>query len=110
MKRFKAAVLDASLFRRSYIIVLLLCNVTLLLIPAYIALVVTFFWGAFLVIRNEIKKHTALKTRYGMWLILFLIGSVFTLVFHISSQLMTNVYNVIMLLHAAICFFIFYPN
>ncbi len=108
MKRFKAAVLDASLFRRSYIIVLLLCNVTLLLIPAYIALVVTFFWGAFLVIRNEIKKHTALKTRYGMWLILFLIGSVFTLVFHISSQLMTNVYNVIMLLHAAICFFIFY--
>ena len=36
MKRFKAAVLDASLFRRSYIIVLLLCNVTLLLIPAVI--------------------------------------------------------------------------
>lgn len=108
MSRFKAAVLDTSLFRRSYIICLFFCNITLLLVPAYIGLVVTFAWGSFLVIYNEIKKHTALKTRYGFWLILFLIASVFTLVFHISSQLLTNVYNVIMLLHIAICFFIFY--
>lgn len=108
MSRFKAAVLDTSLFRRSYIICLFLCNVTLLLIPAYIGLAVTFVWGAFLVIYNEVKKHTALKTRYGLWLILFLFGSVVTLVFHISSQLLTNVYNIAMLFHMAICFFIFY--
>lgn len=108
MSRFKAAVLDTSLFRRSYIICLFFCNITLLLVPAYIGLVVTFVWGSFLVIYNEIKKHTALKTRYGFWLILFLIASVFTLVFHISSHFLTNAYNVIMLLHIAICFFIFY--
>ena len=108
MQKFKAAVLDVSLFRRSYIICLLLCNITMLLIPAYIALVVIFFWGAFLVVRNEVKRHTALKTRYGLWLILFLIASAITLVFHISSQLLTNIYNVLMLFHVAICFFIFY--
>ncbi len=108
MTRFKAALLDTSLFRRSYIICLLLCNVTLLLIPAYAALAVMFVWGSFLVIYNEVKRHTALKTRYGFWLILFLTASLITLVFHISSQLLTNLYNVVMILHAAICFFIFY--
>ena len=108
MSRFKAAVLDASLFRRCYIICLFFCNITLFLVPAYIGLVVIFCWGAFLVIYREIKLHTALKTRYGLWLILFLIASVFTLIFHISSQLLTNLYNVALILHAAICFFIFY--
>ena len=108
MSKFKAAVLDTSLFRRSYIICLLMCNVTLLLIPAYAMLAVMFLWGAFLVIHNEIKRHTALKTRFGVWLILFLVSSVFTLIFHISSQALTNLYNIAMILHAAICFFIFY--
>lgn len=108
MSKFKAAVLDASLFRRSYIICLLMCNVTLFLIPAYIALAVIFIWGTFLVIHNEVKKHTALKTRYGLWLILFLFCSAVTLVFHINSQLLTNIYNIIILFHVAICFFIFY--
>lgn len=108
MRKFKAAVLDASLFRRCYIICLLLCYVTVFLIPAYIALVVLFLWGAFLVVHNEVKKHTALKTRFGLWLILFLVASVITLLFNISSQLLTNLYNNVMLIHIAICFFIFY--
>lgn len=108
MSRFKAAVLDTSLFRRSYIICLLLCIVTPLVVPAYIGLIVLFLWGSFLVIYNEIKKHTALKTRYGLWLILFLFGSVVTLAFHISSQFLTNLYNVALLFHVAISFFIFY--
>lgn len=108
MSKFKAALLDTSLFRRSYIICLLLCNITVLLIPAYAGLAVLFLWGSYLVIHNEIKRHTALKTRFGMWLILFLFASVVTLVFHISSQLLTNIYNVMMILHAAICFFVFY--
>ena len=59
MSKFKAAVLDTSLFRRSYIICLLMCNVTLLLIPAYAMLAVMFLWGAFLVIHNEIKRRLA---------------------------------------------------
>lgn len=108
MSRFKAVVLDTSLFRRCYIICLFFCNITLLLIPAYAGLAVMFFWGAFLVIYNEIKKHTALKTRHGLWLILFLISTVFTLIIHISSHWLTNAYNAVMILHAAICFFIFY--
>lgn len=108
MSKFKAALLDTSLFRRSYIICLLLCNITVLLIPAYAALAVLFLWGSFLVIHNEIKKLTALKTRFGLWLILFLISSLITLVFHISSYLLTDLYNVMMIFHAAICFFIFY--
>ena len=55
MSRFKAAVLDTSLFRRCYIICLFFCNITMLIVPAYIGLAVMFCWGSFLVIYNDIR-------------------------------------------------------
>ena len=60
MSKFKKAVLDTSLFRRSYIICLFCSNISFVLIPAYAVLAVLFIWGVFLMIHNERKYHTIL--------------------------------------------------
>ena len=108
MSKFKKAVLDTSLFRRSYVICLFCSNISFVLIPAYFALIFLFFWGVFLLIYNERKHHTILKTRYGLWLMAFVLTSLLTILVHLASSFLYNAYNFIMLLHVAICFFLFY--
>ena len=108
MGKLKAVLTDTSLFRRSYIICLLLCNITPLLVVMYALLAALFLWGVFLLVYNEVVRHTAEKTRFGLWLALFLICGVITAVLHLSSGVLYNLHNLIMLLHAGICFFIFY--
>ena len=108
MSKFKKAVLDTSLFRRSYVICLFCSNISFALIPAYLVLVFLFFWGVFLMIYNERKNHTVLKTRYGIWLLAFVLTSFVTILTHLASSLLYNAYNLIMLLHVAMCFFVFY--
>ena len=108
MKRIKAALTDPSLFRRTYIICLFLCNITPVLVFAYAALAVIMTWGVFLLIYREAKYHTALKTRFGLWLMLFLLFSAVTAIVHFSAELLYDLHNLIMLFHTAICFFIFY--
>lgn len=108
MSKFKKAVLDTSLFRRSYIICLFCSNISFVLIPAYAVLAVLFIWGVFLMIHNERKYHTILKTRYGAWLVAFLLSSTITCIIHLADSFLYNAYNIIMLLHVALCFFLFY--
>ncbi len=108
MKKFKKAVLDTSLFRRSYIICLFCSNISFVLIPAYVVLAVLFIWGVFLMIYNERHRHTALKTRYGAWLVAFLLSSTVTCVIHLADSFLYNALNVVMLLHVALYFFVFY--
>ena len=108
MSKFKKAVLDTSLFRRSYIICLFCSNISFVLIPAYAVLAVLFIWGVFLMIHNERRYHTILKTRYGAWLVAFLLSSTITCIIHLADSFLYNAYNVIMLLHVALCFFVFY--
>lgn len=105
MDRVKAVLRDSSLFRRSYIICLFLCNVSFIQIGAYILLPFLFLWGVGLLIYNEIKKHTILKTRYGFWLLLFLLFTTVTALIHITDNFL---YNLVIELHFAICFFLFY--
>lgn len=108
MAKLKATLTDTSLFRRCYIICLFVCNITPVVFFAYAALIVLFLWGAFLVIYRELACHTALKTRCGLWLLLFLIAGVITALLNIGPNVLYNLHNLIMLFHAAICFFIFY--
>ncbi len=108
MSKFKKAVLDTSLFRRSYIICLFCSNISFVLIPAYAVLAVLFIWGVFLMIYNERRYHTILKTRYAAWLVAFLLSSTITCIIHLADSFLYNAYNVIMLLHVALCFFLFY--
>ncbi len=108
MSKFKKAVLDTSLFRRSYVICLFCSNISFVLIPAYLVLVFLFFWGVFLMIYNEYKHHTVEKTRYGLWLLAFVLTSLVTALTHLASSFLYNAYNFIMVLHLAMCFFVFY--
>ena len=108
MSKFKKAVLDTSLFRRSYVICLFCSNISFVLIPAYFVLIFLFLWGVFLLIYNEAKYCTVLKTRYGFWLLAFLLTSLITVIVHLASTFLYNAYNLIMLLHMAICFFVLY--
>lgn len=105
MKKFKAALFDNSVFRRAYIICLMLCDVSFIQIAAYVALVFLFLWGVFLLIYNETKRHTMLKTRFGAWLLAFVLMTTVTAVIHITDNF---VYNIVMQLHVCICFYIFY--
>lgn len=108
MSKFKKAVLDTSLFRRSYIVCLFCSNISFILIPAYAVLIVLFLWGVFLLAHNEYKYHTIRKTRYGAWLLAFVISSLITVTLHLASTFLYNAYNLIMVLHLAMCFFLFY--
>ena len=105
MTKIKKALLSRSLFRQCYILCLFACNISFIHFAAYVALVMMVIWGAFLVVYYEITKHTALKTRYGFWLIAFLLSSVITMLIHILDNAFLNF---AFILHLAICFFIFY--
>lgn len=108
MSHLKQVLLDNSLFRQAYIICLFLCNVSFVQVAAYFALIFLFIWGVFLVVYNEITRRTVLKTRYGLWLAAFLVASLLTTAINFSDNLLYNSYTIIMNLHVAICFFIFY--
>ena len=108
MQKIKAVVTDASLFRRSYVICLFLCNVTPLMVLAYAALPAVFLWGVFLLIYREVKYRSALRVRLGLWLILFVIASTVTAIVRFSPNSLYDAHNLVMILHSAICFFIYY--
>ena len=108
MSKFKKALLDTSLFRRSYVICMFCSNLSFILIPAYAVLAVLFIWGVFLMIYNAVKHKTVLRTRYGLWLFAFVVTSLVTIVVHMASSFFYNAYNLVMLLHVAMCFFVFY--
>lgn len=105
MTKLKKALLSKSLFRQCYILCLFACNISFIHFAAYVALVLMVIWGAFLVVYHEITSHTALKTRYGFWLIAFLLSSVITMLIHLLDNAFLNF---AFILHLAICFFIFY--
>lgn len=105
MKKLITTLQDTSLFRKLYIICLFLCTVSFVQIGAYVLLILLFIWGVFLFIYNAIKHNTILKTRFGLWLLLFLILTLITAIIHFNSNFF---YNIIISLHVAICFFVFY--
>lgn len=108
MKKIKAVLTDSSAFRRNYVICLFLCNVTPVMVFAYALLSALFLWGVFLLIYNEVRRHTALKTRYGLWLSLFILFAFVTAVVHFSPNILNDLHNLTMIVHASICFFLLY--
>lgn len=105
MDKLKAILTDASLFRKCYIICLFFCNVSFIQVPAYVGLILLFLWGVFLLFYNERSRHVFEKTRFGIWLLAFLFFSTITAIIHIRDNFF---FNLVIQLHVAICFFIFY--
>ena len=105
MTKLKKTLLSRSLFRQCYIICLFACNISYLHFAAYVVWALLFIWSSFLTIFHGITRHTPKKTRYGFWLLAFLLSGVITLLIHVMDNAWLNF---AFLLHAAICFFIFY--
>lgn len=101
----KSRLKDSSLFRKIYIIDLLVCNISFLQIPAYVFLVFLFIWGVYLAVYNQNKNNTFFKLRFGLWIGAFLFFSLLSLLINFS---ITIFYSFIMFLHVIICFFVFY--
>lgn len=105
MTKLKKTLLSKSLYRQCYIICLFACNISYLHFAAYVVLAFMVIWGAFLAVYHEITRRTSLKTRFGFWLIAFLVSSVVTMLIHLLDNLFINF---VFILHLAICFFVFY--
>ncbi len=105
MDKLRTVLTDTSLFRRCYIICLFFCNVSFIQVPAYASLIVLFLWGVFLLVYNESKRRVFNNTRFGIWLWTFILFSTVTAIIHIKDNFF---FNLVIQLHVAICFFIFY--
>lgn len=108
MKKLKKGLLDTSLFRRSYMICLFCWNISFIHIAAYIVTVPFLLWGLFLLFYNMKRFRTLRNTRYGFWLIAFVLSSVVTTILHLASSALADAQNLVMIFHVAICFFVFY--
>lgn len=105
MSGFKETLRNPSKFRLYYLIVLFFCNVSFIQIPAYVCLVFLFFWGLYLVYYKIKYQHCFDNFRFSLWLLAFLAVNFITMLINMSMGL---VYNIIVLFHVSICFFIFY--
>ena len=105
MSGFKNLLRNPSKFRLSYLIVLYFCNISFIQIPAYACLVFLFLWGLYLVYYKIKYQHCFDNMRFSLWLLLFLAVNFITMLLNLSEGL---VYNIIMLCHISICFFVFY--
>ncbi len=105
MKRLKETLKNPSKFRMSYLFILFFCNIAFLQIPAYVCLVFLFIWGVYLVYRKIVKDKCFDRLRFGLWIVAFIAINILTMFLNIS---ITFFYNIVMILHISICFFIFY--
>lgn len=105
MSDIKLLLSDTSFYRKCYLICLFFCNISFVQILSYIAVPILFVWGVVLVFSNERKYHNFYQMRYGIWIAAFIFCTSITSIFYIFDNFL---YNVIMVFHVAICFFIFY--
>ncbi|MCH5304250.1 MAG: O-antigen ligase family protein [Ruminococcus sp.] len=105
MSGIKEKLMNPSKFRISYLIVLFFCNISFVQIPAYICLVFLFLWGVYLVYYKIRVDRCFDRFRFGIWILAFLAVNFITMLLNLSMGLL---YNILMLMHISICFFIFY--
>ena len=105
MTKLKKGLLSKSLFRRCYILCLFGCIVSYVHFIAYVMLAIMIFWGGFLFVYHEITRRTALKTRYGFWLMAIMVSCTATFLINILNNALLNF---VFLIHLGIIFFIYY--
>ncbi len=108
MQKLRSLFLDTSLFRVSYLLCVFFCTVMYAVVPAVAILVVLFIWGLALTVYKIVKEKIHTKMYLGLWLMAFLVSFAITTIININSDVNTFLYNLFMLLHSVICFFVFY--
>ena len=105
MTGFRKMLNNSSLFRTVYIIDLFFCMISFVQVLAYVLLVPLFCWGMRLVYVNQKRYATFTRLRFGIWIMAFLIFSLFSTLINVSVTLF---YSCLMFLHVLLCFVVFY--
>ncbi|MGN0453268.1 MAG: O-antigen ligase family protein [Ruminococcus sp.] len=108
MQKLKLLFLDTSLFRLLYILCLFFCMVMYTDEIAYVIIVGLFVWGFLLSVYSVVKRKAYANVCFGVWLLLFMLSFTVTIFVNINSDVQTFLFNVFMLLHASVCFFVFF--
>ncbi|MBQ4105046.1 MAG: O-antigen ligase family protein [Clostridia bacterium] len=108
MKKLKLVFLDTSLFRISYMLCLFFCTIMYVEKAAYIMIYGLFVWGLALTVYKLVVQKVYKKMYLGIWLIAFLVSFLITTLININLEFNTLAFNLFMLMHCAICFFMFY--
>lgn len=108
MKKLKLLFLDTSLFRLSYMLCLFFCMVMYVYVAAYVVLALLFVWGAALTVHSIVKQKIMNKLYLGLWLALFMCSFTVTILLNLDAGLYQVLYNIVLLFHVGICFFIFF--
>lgn len=97
--------LNISLFRRIYIIALYFCSFHFICAPAVVLKFALMAWGIWLIYYYYIKSQRILQVFYSRWILAFIGSTFLTAVFHVLDNFLPNL---LMLVHVAICFYLFY--
>ena len=105
MTSIKDILKNTSLYRKLYIITLLLCRIVFIQILAYVFTALLFVWGTVLVFYNERRYRTFFNMHFGLWVGGFILVVILSMFINLSVMFPVSF---LYLLHILICFFIFY--
>ncbi len=108
MKKLKLLFLDTSLFRLSYILALFFSMVMYVDMVAYVIVYILFLWGFALTLYKIIKEKIYTRMYIVVWLLAFLLSFSLTVLVNINLNILSLAYNLLMLAHSGLCFFIFF--
>ncbi len=102
---FKDHMLDTSLFRKMYIIILSFEMLAFLDIISLAVKCIVLSWGFFILVHNFFIEKKAFKVKYKYLLWSFLTFMIITSIIHMSIWFVPNI---VLVYYTAVCFFIFY--
>ena len=108
MKKLGMVFLDTSLFRLIFMLCMFFSMVMYVEKAAYLLTYVLFVWGVGLSIYSVVKRKAYARLYLGVWLMAFMASFTITVLVSITGDLQAVAYNLLMLVHCGVCFFVFY--
>ncbi len=108
MNKLRLLFLDTSLFRLIFMLSMFFSMVMYVEKAAYVLTYILFIWGVGLSVYAVVKRKAYATLHLGLWLLAFMASFTITVLVNINPNLQAVAYNFLMLVHAGVCFFVFY--
>lgn len=108
MQKLRMVFLDTSLFRLIFMLCMFFSMVMYVEKAAYVLTYVLFVWGVGLSVYSVVKRKAYATLYLGIWLMAFMASFTITVLVSINPNLQAVAYNLLMLVHIGVCFFVFY--
>lgn len=108
MKKLRMIFLDTSMFRLLFVLCMFFSMVMYVEKAAYALTYILFVWGVGLSIYAIVRRKAYATLYLGIWLMAFMASFTITVLVNINPNLQAVTYNLLMLIHAGVCFFVFY--